>query len=90
MAMPPTSEQLWDAIYRIGSEDGTADKILPTAIAKLIEFKMAALSATGIPQLTAYGAKCFTVIESGDGIVHELKDMAAVEYEQLLGDEPGG
>jgi hypothetical protein len=38
--MPATSEQLWDAIYRIGTEDGTADKIQPTVIAKLIGFKM--------------------------------------------------
>ena len=26
--MPATPEQLWDAIYRIYNEDGTADKIL--------------------------------------------------------------
>jgi hypothetical protein len=39
--IPATSEQLWDAIYRIGSEDGTADKIQPAVIAKLIELKMA-------------------------------------------------
>lgn len=55
--MPATSEQLWDAIYRIGIEDVTADKIQPVVIAKRIEFKMAELSAIGLPQLTAYGEK---------------------------------
>src|SRR6476659_1367998 len=32
--MPPTSEQLWDAIERIYNEDGTADKIPPVVVAK--------------------------------------------------------
>lgn len=77
--MPPTSEQLWDALYRIGSEDAAADKISPGVIAKLIEFKMAELGATGLPQLTAYGEKCYVVMESGDGVVPELNDMAAME-----------
>jgi hypothetical protein len=77
--MPATSEQLWDAIYRIGTEDGTADKIQPAVIAKLIEFKMVELSATGLPQLTPYGEKCFVIMESGDGEVPELNDMAAME-----------
>ena len=39
--MPATSEQLWDALDRIYNEDGTADRIAPAVIAKLIEFKMA-------------------------------------------------
>ena len=77
--MSTNSEQLWDAIYRIGSEDGTADKILPGVIAKLIEFKIVELSPTGLPQLTPYGEKCYVVMESGDGVVPELNDMAAVE-----------
>ena len=46
---------------------------------KLIEFKMLELSATGLPQLTPYGEKCFVVMESGDGVVPELNDMAAME-----------
>ena len=66
--MPATSEQLWDAIERSTHEDGTADKILPAVIAKLIEFKMVELSATGLPQLTPYGEKCYVVLESGDGV----------------------
>jgi hypothetical protein len=77
--MPATSEQLWDAIYRLGSEDGTADKIQPAVIAKLIEFKIAEFGATGLPQLTPYGKKCYVIMESGDGEVPELDDMAAME-----------
>ena len=46
--MPPTSEQLWDAIERIYNEDGTADRIFPSVVAKLIEFKMMELNATGL------------------------------------------
>ena len=80
--MPATSEQLWDAIDRIYNEDGTADKIQPAVIAKLIEFKMVELSAAGLPQLTAYGEKCYVIMESGDGVVPELNDMAAMEDQQ--------
>ena len=80
--MPATSEQLWDAIYRIGTEDGTADNIQPAVIAKLIEFKMVELNFTGLPQLTPYGEKCFVIMESGNGVVPELNDMAAMEAPQ--------
>jgi hypothetical protein len=48
--MPATSEQLCDALDRIYNEDGTADKIPPAVIAKLIT-----LETAGMPQLTAYG-----------------------------------
>jgi hypothetical protein len=37
------------------------------------------VSATGLPQLTAYGEKCYVVMESGDRVVPELSDMAAME-----------
>jgi hypothetical protein len=47
--MSTNSEQLWDAIYRIGSEDSTADKVLPAVIAMLIEFKMVELVAASPP-----------------------------------------
>jgi hypothetical protein len=80
--MPATSEQLWDAIDRINNEDGTADKILPAVVAKLIEFKMVELGATGLLQLTPYGEKCYVVMESGNGVVPELNDMAAIEDQQ--------
>ena len=78
----PTSEQLWDAIDRIYNDDGSADRIAPGVIAKLIEFKMVELGATGLPQLTPYGEKCYVVIESGNGVVPELNDMAAMEDQQ--------
>ena len=80
--MPASSEQLWDAIDRIYNEDGSAGKIPPAVIAKLIEFKIVELNSIGLPQLTPYRGKCFTVMESGDGVVSELNDMAAMEFEQ--------
>ena len=48
-------------------------------VAKLIEFKMVTLDTVGLPQLTAYGEKCFVILESGNGVVPELNDMAAME-----------
>ena len=80
--MTVTSEQLWDAIYHLGSDDLTSDNIPPAVIAKLVEFKMATLVTAGPPQLTPYGSKCFTVIESGDGVVPELNEMAAMELKR--------
>jgi len=29
---------------------------------------MVTLDSAGLPQLTAYGAKCYVVLESGDGV----------------------
>ena len=83
--MLATSVQLWDAIYHLGAGDLTADNIQPAVVAKLIEFKMVELNAVGLPQLTPYGAKCFTVLETGSGAVPELNDMAAVEDQQRPG-----
>jgi hypothetical protein len=80
--MPPTSEQLWDAIERIYNEDGTADRIFPSVVAKLIEFKMVELSATGLPQLTGYGDRCFLMLQSGDDMWTEIDDVAAIEDQQ--------
>ena len=77
--MLPTSDQLWYAIDRIYNEDGTADKIQPSVIAKLIEFKMVELSANGLPQLTEYGQRCFLILESGDDSMTEIDDSAAME-----------
>jgi hypothetical protein len=70
--MESTCEQLWDAVVRIGTEDGTADRIQPAVIVKLTEFKMVEVGPVGLPQLTHYGTQCFTVMESGDCIVREL------------------
>ena len=77
--MSATADQLWDAIERIYNEDGTADKMPPATVAQLIEFKMVELSATGLPQLTAYGEKCFLILESGDDVRNEIDDLAAME-----------
>jgi hypothetical protein len=60
---------LWDALSRIGRKDGTANKIAPAVIAKLIKLKIAKLDAAGRPQLTAKGRRVFAVMESGDGDV---------------------
>jgi hypothetical protein len=70
--MPGSSESLWDAVYRVGTEDGTSDKIEPAVVANLIKLKIVKLAANGLPQLTAYGEKCYVVMESGDGEVPEL------------------
>jgi hypothetical protein len=40
------------------------------------------LSAIGLPQLTPYGEKCYVAMESGDGVVPELNDLAAMEAQQ--------
>ena len=80
--MAATSVQLWDAIYHLGAEDLAADNIPPAVVTMLVEFKMATVNTTGLPQLTPYGAKCFTVIETGEGVVPELNDIAATEDRQ--------
>ena len=80
--MSVTSVQIWDAIYRLGADDLTTDDIPLAVVAKLVEFKMVELSDTDLPQLTLYGKKCFTVLESGDGVVPELNEMAAMELKR--------
>ena len=80
--MPPTSEQLWDAIERIYNEDGTADRIFPSVVAKLIEFKMVTLDKAGLPQLSEYGHKCYGIFQSGDDSMTEIDDLAFLEFQQ--------
>jgi hypothetical protein len=87
IGMPPTSEQLWDAIERIYNEDGTADRIFPSVVAKLIEFKMVTLDKAGLPQLTEHGHKCYRIFESGDDAPTEINDVAAMEYQQRQGND---
>jgi hypothetical protein len=82
IGMPATSEQLWDAIERIYNEDGTADKVPPAVIAKLIEFKMVTLDKAGLPQLTEYGHKCYGIFESGGDSMTEIDDLAFIEFQQ--------
>jgi len=64
-------EPLYDTLYRIGAdEDGlplSSDIVAQLVAGKLVEM------IDGTPQLTAYGEKCFVVIESGDGIVTEFQ-----------------
>jgi hypothetical protein len=67
-----TSESLWGGVQAIGSEDGTADKLSPSVVAKLIKLKFVKLSASGLPMLTAKGSKAYTVMESGDGEIAEI------------------
>ena len=80
--MPPTAEQLWDAIERIYNEDGTADRIFPSVVAKLIEFKMVTLDKAGLPQLTEYGHKCYGIFQSGDDSMTEIDDLAFLEFQE--------
>jgi hypothetical protein len=54
--MSATTEQLWDAIDRIYNEDGIADRIFPSVVAKLIEFKM----VIQIPFKKSQSVKCWT------------------------------
>ena len=80
--MPATADQLWDAIYRLGTTDDPVTDLSPEVIAKLIGFKMAELSATSLPQLTEYGQKCYVIFESGDDSITEIDDLAALEDQQ--------
>jgi len=84
--MPATSQQLWDAIYRLRTDDDTA-MIAPDVIDKLIEFKMVELGAAGLPHLTGYGENCFLILESGDDSTTEIDDLAAVEDQQSQWDD---
>jgi hypothetical protein len=66
------TEDLWDGLHAIDSEDGTATKIALSVLAKLVELKIVELKATNLPQPTDYGHKAYTVIESGGSSVPEL------------------
>lgn len=64
-------EPLYAALYRIGAdEDGPP--LSTDIVAQLVSFKMVEL-IDGDPKLTAYGDKCFVVIESGDGTATEFQ-----------------
>jgi hypothetical protein len=67
-----TSNDLRDALGRIGRKDSTAVSIEPPVIAMLIELQFLTLSTTGLPRLTEKGEHAFTIMESGDGKVPEL------------------
>ena len=78
--MPATAAQLYDGLYRLGTED-RIDQIFPSVIAKLTEFKMVE-KGSDRPRLTEYGQKCYRIMESGDETISELDDLAAQEFGQ--------
>jgi hypothetical protein len=67
------AEQLWSTLYTLGADDG--EPLEHWAVTRLIELGIAEMSSGG-PQLTAYGERCFVVMESGDGDVSELEATA--------------
>ena len=68
-----TSDDLWGAIYSIGSKDETAGEIPTDVLTRLIELKIVKVKKkSGKPKLTKYGKKCFVIMESGEGEVPEL------------------
>jgi hypothetical protein len=69
--MQYTPEQLFGALYEVGTEDG--DEVPADTIDQLVAFKMVERGDDGTPLLTPYGYRCFVVIESGDGIITEFQ-----------------
>jgi hypothetical protein len=45
------------------------------------------LSATGLPQLTGYGDKCFLILESGDDAWTDIDNLAAMDDQHRQRDE---
>ena len=70
-----TSDDCWSAINSLATDDGQADKIQPTTIAKLIELKFVRIGSSGLPELTTKGWQAHTVADSGDGRVDELDSL---------------
>ena len=70
MMTPTESGQLWGTLYTIGTDDG--EPLEHLAVTRLFELGIAEMGDNG-PRLTAYGQKCFKVMESGDGEVPELE-----------------
>ena len=59
-------EQLWNGVGVIGGDEG--EPIAPEVIAELVRLKIVRL-ADDKPELTDYGWRLFTILESGDGDV---------------------
>jgi hypothetical protein len=73
-----TSEDLWGAIYSIGSKDGTAGEIATDVLTRLVELKIVKVrKKSGQPKLTKYGKKCLVVMESGDDEIPELDQLGS-------------
>ena len=64
------SEKLWATLYTLGANDG--EPLNPACIYRLIDLGIAEMGDDG-PRLTAYGERCFVVMESGDGEVPGLQ-----------------
>jgi hypothetical protein len=76
-SMNYTSGDLWGALYDIGNDEPFVPEIPQEIVARLIELKIVELKATGLPILTEYGRKCYSIMESGkDVIVPGLDDPA--------------
>jgi hypothetical protein len=75
------TEDLWRGLHAIGSGDGTADKLSPLIVGKLIELNIVKLDSTGLPHLTAYGLKAYMVMESGNGSVPEIEALDSTDIE---------
>lgn len=68
-----TPEEIYDGLYRIGSEDGSADLVPREVVFQLVGFKMVTTDENAKLRLTPYGEKCYSVMESGDGRVTEFE-----------------
>jgi len=71
--MKPSAADLYDALYLIGNEAGTASDIRQFMIDFLVALGIAEIGADGKPYLTDYGDKCYFIVESGYGRVAEFE-----------------
>ena len=71
--MSTESAQLRGTIHTLGADDG--EPFSPAGVYRLIDLGIVEMGDNE-PRLTAYGEKCFVILESGDGEVPELD----VEY----------
>jgi hypothetical protein len=46
---------------------------------------MVTLDSAGLPQLTDYGQKCYSMYETGDDSMTLIDDLAAIEFEHRDG-----
>jgi hypothetical protein len=70
-----SSDDLWDAIYSIGSKGTSAGEIAAGVVTKLIELKMVKIKKkSGTPRLTKCGKKCFAIMDLEDDEIPELDE----------------
>jgi hypothetical protein len=63
--MKPTSEQLYGALWQIGSDESD-EPIRREILARLTELKIIKVQPNGRPELTTLGWQLFTEMESGN------------------------